>query len=70
MTKALIRVLRRSLTTLLWLASILVIIFVLALSVIKLSLPYWTENKERMVALVEGQLGGEFNYATLEVDWC
>ena len=69
MAKSLTRLFRRFLTSLLWLVSILVIIFVICLSIIKLTLPYWTENKQRMVALVEEQVGGEFDYETLEVDW-
>ena len=69
MAKTLTRLFRRFLTSVLWLVSILVIIFVLLLSVVKLTLPYWTDNKERMVALVEGQIGGTFDYETLEVDW-
>lgn len=69
MAKSLISLLRNITTKLLWLVSILVIIFVLALSIAKLSLPYWTENKSRMTELVESQLGGDFDYSKLEVDW-
>ncbi|PXF63347.1 YhdP family protein [Kangiella spongicola] len=69
MTKRLTRILRRFLTGFLWLVSVLVIIFVVLLSIVKLSLPYWTEDKQEMVALVEGQFGGTFDYSELEVDW-
>ncbi|GAA0200661.1 hypothetical protein GCM10009123_04990 [Kangiella japonica] len=69
MTKRLTRILRRLLTSFLWLVSVLVIIFVVLLSIVKLSLPYWTEDKQEMVALVEGQFGGTFDYSELEVDW-
>lgn len=69
MAMSLTRFFRRFLTSLLWLVSILVIIFVLLLSVVKLTLPYWTEDKERMTALVEEQIGGDFDYSALEVDW-
>lgn len=69
MTKSLIRFFRQLLTKLLWLISIIVIIFVLLLSVIKLSLPYWIDNKARMVALVEDTFGGDFDYSQLELDW-
>lgn len=69
MVKSLFKLLRQITTKLLWLVSILVIIFVLVLSIAKLSLPYWTENKVRMTELVESQLGGEFDYSRLEVDW-
>lgn len=69
MTKRLTRILRRFLSGFLWLVSVLVIIFVVLLSIVKLSLPYWTEDKQEMVALVEGQFGGIFDYSELEVDW-
>ncbi|RDX38246.1 TIGR02099 family protein [Kangiella sp. HD9-110m-PIT-SAG07] len=69
MAKTLTRLLRRFATYALWLVSIVVIIFVLFLSVIKLTLPYWTDNKERMTALVENQIGGTFDYQSLEIDW-
>ncbi|WP_223578493.1 YhdP family protein [Kangiella taiwanensis] len=69
MAKSLTRLLRRFLTYILWLVSILVIVFVLFVSVVKLSLPYWTDNKERMIALVEEQVGGSFNYSSLDIDW-
>ncbi len=68
MAKTLTRLFRRFLTSVLWLVSILVIIFVLFLSVVKLTLPYWTDNKERLVALVEEQIGGSFDSNSLEVD--
>ncbi|GAA4362958.1 YhdP family protein [Kangiella marina] len=69
MAKSLTRLFRRFLTYILWLVSLLVIVFVLVVSVIKLSLPYWTENKDRMIALLEDKVGGDFNYSSLEVDW-
>ena len=69
MAKSLTRLLRRFLTYILWLVSILVIVFVLFVSVVKLSLPYWTDNKERMIALVEEQVGGSFSYSSLDIDW-
>lgn len=69
MAKSFVRIFRRGVTKLLWLVSILVIIFVVLLSLLKLTLPYWTENKSRMTALVEAELGGDFNYTQLDVDW-
>lgn len=69
MIKGIIIRVRRWLTKLLWLVSILVILFVLLVSVIKLILPYWLDDKATIVELVEEQIGGEFDYQQLVVDW-
>ena len=69
MVKSIITTIRRWLTKLLWLVSIVVILFVLLVSVVKLILPYWLDDKETIVELVEKQIGGEFDYQELVVDW-
>ncbi|AOE50513.1 YhdP family protein [Kangiella sediminilitoris] len=69
MAKSFVRFLRKTLTKLLWLMSVLVIIFVVLLSLAKLTLPYWTEDKARMIALAEAEFGGQFDYQSLDVDW-
>lgn len=69
MAKNIITIIRKWLTKLLWLASLLVIIFVLLISVVKLILPYWLDDKETVVKLVEEYIGGEFDYDELVVDW-
>lgn len=69
MLKGIITTIRRWLTKLLWLASIVVILFVLLVSVVKLILPYWLDDKETVIELVEQQIGGEFDYQELVVDW-
>lgn len=69
MLKGIITTIRRWLTKLLWLVSIVVILFVLLVSVVKLILPYWLDDKESIVELVEQQIGGEFDYQELVVDW-
>jgi uncharacterized protein (TIGR02099 family) len=69
MAKGIITLVRKWLTKLLWLVSIFVILFVLVVSVLKLILPYWLDDKEKIVELVEKQIGGEFDYQQLVVDW-
>lgn len=69
MAKGLITIVRKWLTKLLWLVSIIVILFVLLVSVVKLILPYWLDDKDKVIELVETQIGGEFNYQQLVVDW-
>ncbi|WP_417446927.1 YhdP family protein [Kangiella sp.] len=69
MAKGLITFVRRWLTKLLWLVSIIVILFVLLVSVVKLILPYWLDDKDTVIELVETQIGGEFDYQQLVVDW-
>lgn len=69
MLKGIIITIRRWLTKLLWLVSIVVILFVLLVSVVKLILPYWLDDKETVIELVEQQIGGEFDYQELVVDW-
>lgn len=69
MLKSIITTVRRWLTKLLWLASIVVILFVLLVSVVKLILPYWLDDKETIIELVEQQIGGDFDYQELVVDW-
>lgn len=69
MAKNIITTVRKWLTKLLWLVSLVVIVFVLLISVVKLILPYWLDDKETVVELVEEYIGGEFDYDELVVDW-
>ncbi len=59
----------RLITKTIWLLSIVFILLVLVLSVIKISLPYWLKQKETIISQLESSIGGEFNYASLQVDW-
>lgn len=69
MARGIITFVRKWLTKLLWLVSIFVILFVLLVSVVKLVLPYWLDDKDTVIELVEKQIGGEFDYQQLVVDW-
>ncbi|NVJ68402.1 MAG: TIGR02099 family protein [Gammaproteobacteria bacterium] len=52
-----------------WLASIILILFVLVLSIFKVSLPYWLQQKESIVEYAENYIGGKIDYKSLRVDW-
>ncbi len=52
-----------------WLISILLIIFVLLLSLIKVSLPYFLQKKQTIQEYVTDYTGGDLDYKNLQVDW-
>ncbi|MRX27481.1 YhdP family protein [Kangiella sp. HZ709] len=52
-----------------WLVSILLIIFVLLLSLIKVSLPYFLQKKTIIQEYVADYVGGQLDYKNLQVDW-
>ena len=69
MSGHIIKYIRKVLTKLLWLLSILIIVFVLLLSLFKLSLPYLLKDKAKIESYIEQAIGGDFSYNTISVDW-
>lgn len=52
-----------------WLLSIIVIIFVLLLSLVKLTIPYFLNDSKKIEQFLEQKLGGDLSFKGLSVDW-
>ncbi len=69
MTTKLAKFFSKLLSRIIWLASIFLILFVLLLSIFKVSLPYWLGQKDSITNYVESYFGGKLDYQSLQVDW-